>query len=450
MKDLWVLCIAILVLGCSNQHAAYQAAENKTRVEPQELRRNTGRNTGRKTGRKTGTTRDKEVTLLDSPAGPGTREAYLTGVNGVVYLSWLESKATGEDELRFSKWEGKTWSDPKVIVSSKSLFVNWADFPSIKALSDGSLVAHWLAKSGTGAYAYDVLVSRSTDSGSTWSPPVRPHRDGRKTEHGFVSLIDQGSGTFSLVWLDGRNFQTEDDGPTSPRKSNEMTLRFTTFENGAIRPEVLLDPRVCECCQTAAVATQDGLFVTYRDRSSEEIRDISFVRYVDGKWTKPKTLYEDGWRIAGCPVNGPAAAADGNKLVVAWPTFASDQGRVHAIFSTDGGKTFGDPVRVDLGNPVGRVDVVWCKDDGGALVSWIEDTDHQTSKIRVRKVWPDGRTDDDFTIADTTSGRASGFPRMVCFGSDVLIAWTDSSQPPRVRVAKFSQSGESWARHLPQ
>ncbi len=104
----------------------------------------------------------------------------------------------------------------------------------------------------------------------------------------------------------------------------------------------------------------------------------------------------------------------------------------------DGGKTFGEPVRVDLGNPLGRVDVEWCK-DGSALVSWIENTDHQTSEIRVRKVWPDGKTDDHFAVADTSSARASGFPRLVRSGSDVFIAWTEMGRPSRVRVAKFSE-----------
>jgi hypothetical protein len=35
------------------------------------------------------------------------------------------------------------------------------------ALPDGSLAAHWLVKSGSGTYAYDVNISRSFDGGKT-------------------------------------------------------------------------------------------------------------------------------------------------------------------------------------------------------------------------------------------------------------------------------------------
>jgi hypothetical protein len=125
------------------------------------------------------------------------------------------------------------------------MFANWADFPSVTVLSDGSLVAHWLEKVGGGSYEYDVWIVQSRDSGKSWSKPERPHRDGTLSEHGFVSLIDRWSGRFSAVWLDGRNFAGEN-------ATHEMALMFTTFDKGTFEQETELDRRVCDCCQTAA------------------------------------------------------------------------------------------------------------------------------------------------------------------------------------------------------
>jgi hypothetical protein len=48
--------------------------------------------------------------------------------------------------------------------------------------------------------------------------------------------------------------------------------------DGTLGKEVLLDGRVCECCATSAASTPDGIAVVYRDRSKEEVRDISIVR----------------------------------------------------------------------------------------------------------------------------------------------------------------------------
>ena len=78
---------------------------------------------------------------------------------------------------------------------------------------------------------------------------------------------------------------------------------------GVAENEEELDARVCDCCQTAAVATQRGLLVAYRDRGPDEVRDISVVRFESGRWTEPHPLHSDGWKIAGCPVNGPAMDA---------------------------------------------------------------------------------------------------------------------------------------------
>ena len=98
------------------------------------------------------------------------------------------------------------WSEARDVASGDNFFVNWADVPSVRALADGSLAAHWLQKSGAGTYAYDVKLSFSKDRGRTWTPAVSPHSDGTQTEHGFASLFQApGAGAgLGLVWLDGR------------------------------------------------------------------------------------------------------------------------------------------------------------------------------------------------------------------------------------------------------
>ena len=95
-----------------------------------------------------------KVEEIPSPAGPSSGEPFLAVRGNTVYLSWLEKQEAGGHRLRMATWDGADWSKPTTIVSSKSLFVNWADFPSLIALRDGSLAAHWLAKAGDGTYAY--------------------------------------------------------------------------------------------------------------------------------------------------------------------------------------------------------------------------------------------------------------------------------------------------------
>jgi hypothetical protein len=375
----------------------------------------------------------KEVARIDSiasPAGVGSGEPNLTvAPNGRIYMSWLQ-RADSAHALRFASLNGTTWSAPRTIHTSRDFVVNWADFPSLSVADDQRLAVHWLQKSEGGAYAYGIRIAQSRDGGKSWSAPAIPHRDTSATEHGFVAMWHE-PGTLNAVWLDGRNHAKESSTPT-----NETMLMTTSIgANGAVRAEVALDPRICDCCQTSAAMTSQGPIVVYRDRSANEIRDIYFTRRVNGRWTRGFPVSNDNWRIDGCPVNGPAIAASGNRVVVAWFTAPADKPRVNVAFSRDAGATFGKPVRVDSGNPAGRVDVALMR-DGRALVSWVEREGGESATVFARSVDARGHKSSPRAIAASTAARASGFPRMAVSGDHVVFAWTTSATPSSIRVAR--------------
>ena len=359
---------------------------------------------------------------LPTPAAPASLAPNLhVAPDGRVLLNWIERAGEGRHALRFAVLEAGGWSVPRVIAEGPGWFVNWADFPSLIALDDGTLAAHWLVKSGSGTYAYDVQVARSGDGGLTWSQPASPHRDGTLTEHGFVSLVARPGGALEAAWLDGRGTSPGDGG--HDHGGGAMTLRYAAIgPDGAPEREALLDPRVCDCCQTDAAVTPDGPLVVYRDRSEGEVRDIAIVRRRDGHWTAPLPVARDGWQIEGCPVNGPAVAADGPRVAIAWFTAADDRPRVRLAFSADSGESFGPPVAVDDGNPVGRVDAILLE-DGSAVVSWVEATPAGPS-LRLRRIGADGSRDAAVAVVSAGAPLASGFPRMVRAGERLVIAWT--------------------------
>jgi hypothetical protein len=152
------------------------------------------------------------------------------------------------------------------------------------------------------------------------------------------------------------------------------------------------------------------------------VRDIAVVRRHAGDWSKPRELSPDRWEIQGCPVNGPAVAAAGRRVAVAWYTAANDAPRVKLAFSTDAGASFGMPVIVDEGNPQGRVDSVLV-DDGSAVVSWVEST-AEGSSMRLRRVRADGTPDASIVVVPAGSRLANGFPQMARSGDVLVFAWT--------------------------
>jgi hypothetical protein len=247
-------------------------------------------------------------------------------------------------------------------------------------------------------------------------------------------MFATGDRRVGAVWLDGRNFASKSDSHAHGASKEEMTLRHAAVSaDGKLSEEAVLDTRVCECCQTSAAQTTEGAVVVYRDRSEKEVRDISIVRFVGGRWTEPKTVHNDGWEIQGCPVNGPSVAAGGRRVAVAWFTAAADAPRVKVAFSEDAGASFGQAIQVDDGSSLGRVDVLMLA-DGSAFVTWLERAE-KGAEVRARRIRPDGSRGKSIIVAESSAARASGFPQMARSGSEIVFAWTETGPAPRVRTA---------------
>jgi hypothetical protein len=344
------------------------------------------------------------------------------GPKGDVYLSWIQFTDQGDTVVKFATKTPDGWSEPRTIVQSPNVMVNWADFPSMFELPDGSLAATW-AMLIPDSEGYTVQLALSKDKGKTWSNPVQPHRDTTKTEHGFVSLSPISDGT-GVIWLDSRKLEAGSD---------DVSLMYTRVGlDSSLTDELEIDDRVCECCQPSSIPVAGGILAVYRDRTKDEIRDIAITRFDGKKWSGPRIISDDRWQISACPIQGPAISASGDRVAIAWFTAANDKPRVQLLLSADTGETFGKPIQIDGGDPIGRVGVVALA-SGGAVVSWIEKT-AGGGEVRARQVEAGGKVHDPITIGKTSVGNASGFPKVVRSGSEIVFAWTDTEER-RVKTA---------------
>jgi hypothetical protein len=371
---------------------------------------------------------------LSVPAPPGSRYPSLAPApNGGVVLSWIAPAGDGANALQYSNWSAEGWSAPVTVASGAGWFVNWADFASVWPLENGLWAAHWLEQRPGSAYSYDVRVAVSTDQGRSWSTPMSPHHDGTPTEHGFVSLA-AANGGIAAIWLDGRNTGGGDHEAEHDATAGAMTLRTAVIDaQGRISGgEAELDARVCDCCQTDVAESAEGLVVAYRDRDDSEVRDISVVRATETGWSAPTSVHHDGWQIAACPVNGPAIAARGRTVAVAWFT-APDQPRIRLAFSDDAGRSFASPQEIDAGRVAGRVDLQLL-DAQRAVVSWLAETANG-AEIRAQLWTRAGAVGSPLIVGRSSVNRASGFPRMAHAHDALLFAWTEAGATPAVRTA---------------
>ena len=144
--------------------------------------------------------------------------------------------------------------------------------------------------------------------------------------------------------------------------------------------------------------------------------------------------------MPACPVNGPAIAADGNDVVVAWYTAADDMPTVKLARSNDAGDSFAAPVTLEQGEAVqGRVDValdaaqawvVWVREDAGGQSLWLAryapDLSRELSRVEVAKL--QGR------------GKGTGFPQLALRDGSAYLVWTDIvAGAPQLRGARFGR-----------
>jgi hypothetical protein len=371
------------------------------------------------------------------PAPPGSTAPDLaTGPNGRMALLWLNAEPGRRTLLQYAELGAQgRWEGPLTIAVGNSFVVGAADTPHIAFADDRALWVQYLQHQPGGGYGVRLTTSRS--GGMNWSDPVAVNTDEVAAEHGFASLWPAGGDRIGIAWLDGRDAGGEDEhagmhaGERHGGHDDEhahagaTALRAASFGPDLRRDgETVVDARTCDCCSTAFARTGKGVVVAYRDRDERDIRDIATVAF-DGKaWSTPRPVHADGWHMTGCPVNGPALAANGDSLVVGWFTAANDEPRVQLARSTDGGAHFGEPLVLDRGERVdGRVAVA--VDGNNAWALWLR-SEFGGSSLWLARLAPDLSKERERVKVATLKahGIAAGYARFALRDGTAYIVWT--------------------------
>lgn len=372
------------------------------------------------------------VSAWSSPAGENSVSPNLSlDLNGMPILSWLKV-AQGSVALEYARWRGDEWSAPIIIASGNNWLVNRADFPSVVQLNESLWAAHWLVMTDPSVFAYDVFISLSRDGGITWEPSFKPHTDGTFTEHGFVSFFTEGDDV-GVVWLDGREMEVG-HGHKEMSEPNQGELKGMTIRSakvaadGSIFQDQIIDNLVCDCCQTDIAQSNQGPILVFRNRTEKERRDIYFSRMTNSRWSESQPVAIDDWNIAGCPVNGPSVAANGQTTAVAWYTEAKGYGEVKLALSETSHGPFGTAIEVESGDAVlGQVGLAPTQ-NGGFLVSWMTYTDGTAGQLKLRHFEATGVAGQTIIAEKINFTRKAGLPQMVLLGDLAVLSWTGGGE----------------------
>ena len=380
------------------------------------------------------------VSPVEAPASGRTTVPQLTAApDGGLLLSWEAAAPSGEHALMMSAWHRGTWGQVHTIVRDDSMFVHPTDLPSVTQLSDGRLGAVWqrtVRRPANRGLSYEFRVQFSADSGKAWSVPINPlGASPLGGEHEFHVAWPGANGALGLAWIDPRAQRVAAAATGGEAQYlGAMQLMSTTIDSGGrIAPIRVVDDVICECCPNAAAVTSRGPIIAYRDKRTpnsvprdslryemDVLRDLSLARLVPAGdtlvWESGQRVTEDNWIFNGCPNNGPALAARGDTVVLAWWTGEGDRPRVQLRWSLDAGATFAAPITVSEGRADGQVSVALTA--RGATVAWL-----QGREVVARRA---ARSGDMSTIAKL--GDAVGRHRLPTMipqpDSSVIVGWT--------------------------
>ena len=325
-----------------------------------------------------------------SLAVPGTLNRMPSvGVLGSrVVVVWTSTANDAMDVYASISEDGAaTFSEPRRVNDRPGDVSSNAEQPPRVAVSDSAISVIWPSRLD-GASA--IRLSRSTDGGRTFSAARTLSPASATGARGWQGLTAGRDGVVHAVWLDGRNaapssgaHQHHGAAAKGARQAHASAPRQDVYQatiapDGAIvESQVARD--VCFCCKTAiGVGPGGGVTIAWRHIFPESMRDIAIATSADGGRTfgQAVRVHEDKWQLSGCPDDGPAMTIDPAGVThLAWPTLVGQDTPQKAVvyaFTRDG-RTFDPRVRLSSESQEDAAHPQVASDAGGSIgVVWDE------------------------------------------------------------------------------
>jgi hypothetical protein len=257
-----------------------------------------------------GSTFDRVVRLSDSAPGGSATDPHMAVSGNYVYVVWMDRRQVDENFkviFRRSMDGGGTFESPQILSNNAKGPSGILQLISSEGRLYAIIIDEWAENGG---YFYDVELRESADDGKTFGSPVSllpalSHWNMRSVSS--VAVSSGGAGGQGMVYAVGVDY-----GSCSPEQANCGDDAKIFFRRSTDSGEHFTEP--------ISIHRPPGIVT----KSSSEIH------------SQPPAWLQ-------------VAAADGNHVSIVWGEFILPETR-EAIFlskSSDGGRTFEDPVRLD-------------------------------------------------------------------------------------------------------
>jgi hypothetical protein len=319
--------------------------------------------------------------------------------DSVAYIAWVSGE--GKGDVLFARVTDFNASVPVRVndVAGDAAPHEQAP-PQVRVAPDGTVYVVWQNNTHVEGRRFpysNLRLARSLNGGRSFEPAIFVNDDAGDvpSSHTFHDIAVGSDGTVYVSWIDGRE-RARAEAAAAPMQlaghgshsapgmpGSDVRVARSTDGGRTFTPGVVVFRGICPCCRTSLAISRDGhVYVAYR--SEGESRDIMVSRSTDGGATfgEPVRVHADNWRIDGCPHAGPSLGVSSDGAVhVSWYTAADARQGIWYARSTDGGTSFSAPVALQTGEwvPVAQTKLAVDAQDN----IWIAWDDRREAQHRV-------------------------------------------------------------------
>jgi BNR repeat-like domain len=286
-----------------------------------------------------GRTWTKPVTVNDGHEfGSHNFHALTVAPNGSLLATWLDARQ-GHSGVWMSRSSdgGRTWEANRPIYSDPTCPCCRT---SVAVAGDGTIYVAWRAI--LDGDVRDVVVTRSSDGGQTWTRPVRPRQDDwvyPGCPHAGPSLQVDAQGRVHVAWWTGKQGEAGVYYARSDDKGETFTAQPIATGDRARPAHIQL-----------ALAPAGGVYVVWDDGLSDMPRVLARRSEDNGQSFGGESVLSD----PGVAASFPVVAVYGDSVAVAWSQTTAAEHRAQMAARVD----MSDPKAVQLLPRVGQSEIL--------------------------------------------------------------------------------------------
>jgi hypothetical protein len=286
-----------------------------------------------------GRTWSEPITVNDGHEfGSHNFHALTVAPNGSLLATWLDARE-GHSGVWMSRSSdgGRSWEANRPIYSDPTCPCCRT---SVAVAADSTIYVAWRAI--LVGDVRDVVVTRSTDGGQTWAPPVRPRPDGwvyPGCPHAGPSLQVDAHGQVHVAWWTGK----EGEAGVYYARSDDKGETFTA-------QPIATGDRARPAHAQLALAPAGGVYVVWDDGLSDMPRILARRSEDNGRSFGRESVLSD----PGVAASFPVVAVYGDSVAVAWGQTTAAEHRAQMAARVD----MSDPKAIQQLPRVGQSEIL--------------------------------------------------------------------------------------------